>query len=135
MAMEETGGVSRGYVGAMALLAGALGAAGVALAAVAAHREGGEGLASAATLLSLHAPVPLLAAALAGAGARFWGLTLSVAAIGLGAALFGGQVALGALMDLSLFPMAAPVGGVSMIAGWALLGLCGAVYALGGGRR
>ena len=135
MAAVEKGGASRGYIGVMALLAGVMGAAGVALAAVAAHRAGGEGLGSAATLLSLHAPAPLLAAALAGAGVRFWGLTLSVAAMVFGAMLFGGQIALGALADLSLFPMAAPLGGVSMIAGWTLLGLSGVVYALGGGRR
>ena len=135
MATTEISGASRRYVGAMALIAGVMGAAGVALAAVAAHLEGGEGLASAATLLSLHAPVPLLAAALAGAGARFWGLTLSVMVIALGAALFGGQVAMGVLADSSLFPMAAPVGGTSMIAGWTLLGVCGAAHALGGGSR
>ena len=47
----------------------------------------------------------------------------------LGAALFSGDVALRAYAGHRLFPMAAPTGGMVMMAGWLLLAL-GAFLAL-----
>jgi uncharacterized membrane protein YgdD (TMEM256/DUF423 family) len=41
----------------------------------------------------------------------------------LGVALFAGDLALRAYTAHRLFPMAAPTGGIVMMAGWVLLGL------------
>lgn len=99
-----------GTVGAL------LGAAGVALSALAAH-AGGEGLATAAHFLLFHAPLfvamaltrPPTAALLAG-----WGILV-------GLALFAGDLLARHYLGDRLFPMAAPSGGVLMIAGWVTL--------------
>lgn len=101
-------------------LAGLAGAAGVALAAAAAHL-GGAGLETAATFLILHA------AALVGVTALASGApgtpAARVALIGgfvlfTGLVLFSGDLAARAFLDDRLFPMAAPTGGTLLIAGW-----------------
>jgi uncharacterized membrane protein YgdD (TMEM256/DUF423 family) len=103
-------------------LAGLLGAAGVVLAAAAAHVAPGSGLDSAAWMLLFHAT-----AIIAGAAAVQHGLVarpLGLAALGafvLGAALFSGDIALRAFAGHRLFPMAAPSGGVILIGAWLLL--------------
>ena len=107
-------------------VAGLFGAAGVAAAAAAAHVTGGGSLATAAEILMIHA------AALTGLGAatRTGGGALCAVAAGLtfGAGLFGGDVALRALSDHRLFPMAAPIGGSILIGSWLVL----AVLAIAG---
>ena len=90
--------------------AGLAGAAGVALGAAAAHRVDDPGLATAAQMLVLHAAAVLL--------------------IG-GALLFAGDIALRGFTGNRLFPMAAPIGGSTMIGGWVVL----AIAALAGLRR
>ena len=103
--------------GKAALLgAGLLGVAGVGAAAISAHAGSDPRLMSAAALVCLtHAPA-LLALGLAGRGAfllRFAALLLFV-----GAALFSGDMAMREFGQDRLFAMAAPTGGLTMMAGW-----------------
>jgi uncharacterized membrane protein YgdD (TMEM256/DUF423 family) len=101
------------------ILAGLMGAAGVMLAAASAHVAPGSGLDSAAYLLLLHAVAVLGAAAVAQKGMLWRPLAVLVlAAWVLGAVLFSGDVALRALAGHRLFPMAAPSGGIILIAAW-----------------
>jgi uncharacterized membrane protein YgdD (TMEM256/DUF423 family) len=100
-------------------LAGLIGAAGVILAAAGAHAAPHAGLDSAAYLLLFHATAVLGGAALAQQGLLWRPLVLAVL-IGwiAGAALFSGDVALRAFVSHRLFPMAAPAGGLILIAAW-----------------
>jgi uncharacterized membrane protein YgdD (TMEM256/DUF423 family) len=97
-----------------------MGAAGVALAAAAAH-AGGSGLDSASLMLLVHAAV-VAALARPGAGqAAGWPFLVVAAVLALGASLFAGDLAARAFAGGRLFPMAAPAGGLAMIAGWLAL--------------
>ena len=114
---------------ALACLAGGLG---VAASAAAAHIPGADSLKTAAQFLLFHAPAILALAGLAAAG-----LTHAIAAriaawaLVLGLALFSGDLALRALAGQPLFPMAAPSGGILLMAGWTL----GAIAAFIPARR
>jgi uncharacterized membrane protein YgdD (TMEM256/DUF423 family) len=101
----------------LVLVAGLFGAAGVGLSAVAAHASGD--LAPAATMLLVHAPA-LLAIGLAAAPllTRVAGAVLAV-----GVLLFAGDLAARHFLGTRLFPMAAPAGGMAMIAGWLLVAI------------
>ena len=110
---------------ALQVAAGLTGAAGVALAAVAAHAVQTPGLASAAQMLILHAAavVGIVALSTSRGNPR---LLLAVATAMLaGALLFGGDVALLNLGGRRLFPYAAPTGGSTMIASWLALAVAG----------
>jgi uncharacterized membrane protein YgdD (TMEM256/DUF423 family) len=109
-------------------LAGLMGAGGVVLAAAGAHMAPGAGLDSAAYMLLFHATAVLGGAALLQQGVlwRPLGLIVLVAWV-LGAALFSGDIALRAFAGHRLFAMAAPSGGVILIAAW--LALAGAAVA------
>ncbi len=104
------------------LMASLMGAAGIALWARAAHGGGVPNLVTAAQFLLIHA-----VAALAITGVRKQGLMhdavtrWAVSILILGTLLFAGDLALRALSGAGLFPMAAPIGGTSLIAGWLLL--------------
>ncbi len=99
------------------ILAGGLaGAAGVALSAAAAHAGGGN-VATAASFLLAHAPA-LLAIGLLGRG-RLLAAGGAVTLAGL--LLFTGDLLMRHYAGDRLFPMAAPIGGTSMIAGWLLI--------------
>lgn len=106
------------------VLAAAMGLAGVALSAAAAHLTGGGTLETSARFLLLHAPVLLAVVALVRAGAVRPVLG-RVAAFGIlvGVTLFSGDLALRALQGFTLHRLAAPTGGVILMAGWALLAL------------
>jgi len=101
------------------VLAGLLGAAGIALAAAGAHGHPQSGLDAAGYLLVIHA-----ASLLAGAAALHQGLisrglgAAALTGLAVGCVLFGGDVAMRAFLGHRLFPMAAPSGGFVMIAGW-----------------
>lgn len=100
------------------LLAGLMGALGVALWAAAAHLGGGNAATAAQMLLIHAAAIPGLTAArkaghLADAIAR-----TGVSILILGVALFAGDLALRAFSGAGLFTMAAPIGGSTMIGGW-----------------
>jgi uncharacterized membrane protein YgdD (TMEM256/DUF423 family) len=113
---------------ALLVLAGLMGAAGVALAAAAAHVASGAGLESASAMLLFHACATMGAvlAAQAGLVSPRVGL-LAGAGFVLGAALFSGDLSLRAFAGQRLFPMAAPSGGTLLIASWLVL----AVAAIG----
>ena len=100
-------------------LAGVMGAAGVALAAASAHGGDASRLASASTMLLFHATAILATIALLARGLLHGGIGLA-AAIGFvtGAALFAGDLTLRQYAGHALFPMAAPMGGMVMIASW-----------------
>jgi uncharacterized membrane protein YgdD (TMEM256/DUF423 family) len=102
----------------IALVAGLLGASGVGLAAVASHAMPDPALATAAQMLVLHAVAALAIAALGNhaTSPRLWIVAASL--LLLGATLFAGDIALRAFTGDSLFAMAAPIGGSTMILGW-----------------
>lgn len=106
------------------VIAALMGAAGIMLAAAAAHVVAGAGLDAAASMLLFHAAAALGAAALAHQGLLHRALGLAVvAAWVLGAVLFSGDIALRAFAGHRLFPLAAPAGGITLIAGWLVLAL------------
>jgi uncharacterized membrane protein YgdD (TMEM256/DUF423 family) len=114
------------------VIAAFMGAAGITLAAAAAHAVPGAGLGAAASMLLFHAAATLGAAALAHQGLLRRSLGLSViAAWVIGAVLFSGDIALRAFAEHRLFPMAAPAGGIILIFGWLVLALA----VLGAPRR
>jgi uncharacterized membrane protein YgdD (TMEM256/DUF423 family) len=107
------------------ILAGLMGASGVALAAAGAHgAKAGMGLDSAAYLLLIHA-----CAVIAVTVATRNGLTMRPAALAatagfvIGAALFAGDLSLRAFAGHRLFPMAAPAGGTIMILAWLVVAI------------
>ncbi|QKV18852.1 DUF423 domain-containing protein [Oricola thermophila] len=106
--------------------AGVLGFAGVAAAAASAHAGSDPRLMSAAALVCLtHAPA-LLAIGLLGRGAVL--LRLAAVLLFVGAALFASDMALREFGQGRLFAMAAPTGGIAMMAGW--LAVAGAAFRL-----
>lgn len=113
-------------------LAGVMGAVGIVLSAAGAHGKPGVGLDNAGTLLLLHAVGVMAGIALARQGAiarplamvPLWGFVV-------GAALFSADVAARAWLGIRLFPFAAPLGGLIMVASWAVLALA-ALLALRG---
>ena len=110
------------------LLAGLMGAGGVALAAADAHAAPGAGLAGAAYMLLFHATALLGGASLYYQGVLSRPLLLIVLVAWIvGATLFSGDVALRAFAGHRLFPMAAPTGGIILIAAW--LGLAAVALA------
>jgi uncharacterized membrane protein YgdD (TMEM256/DUF423 family) len=111
--------------------AGLMGAAGVILLALGAHGpHAGAGLDSAGQMLMFHAAAVMAAAVALQQGLLFRPLALA-ATIGLivGAVLFSGDIAMRAFAGHRLFPMAAPAGGVILIASWLGLAIA-AVIAL-----
>ncbi len=114
---------------ALAALAGGLG---VAASAAAAHGTGTDSLRTAAQFLLFHAPAILALAALGGSGlTRALPTRLAALLLLAGLALFSGDLALRALYARPLFPMAAPIGGTALMAGW----LAAALAALIPARR
>jgi len=93
---------------------GLMGAAGVGLSAYGAHAGGGT-VATAAQFLLFHAPL-FVALGLAGHPSRT--RTAGGGLLGLGLALFCGDLLLRHFAGTRLFPMAAPAGGISMMLGW-----------------
>jgi uncharacterized membrane protein YgdD (TMEM256/DUF423 family) len=106
------------------VFAGLMGAAGVVLLAAAAHAAPAAGLEGAGQMLLFHAVAAVATGAALHQGLVFRPLAIA-AAIGLiaGASLFSGDIALRALAGHRLFPMAAPTGGVVLIASWLALGI------------
>lgn len=116
---EARGGGAFRFLVALAALAGA---AGVSLAAVAAHSVDSPSLATAASMLMIHgAAIIAIAAAARSFSDPRW-LTWAAAVMLVGAVLFSGAIAVGVLAGISL-PMVAPAGGVTLIAAWVLTAL------------
>jgi uncharacterized membrane protein YgdD (TMEM256/DUF423 family) len=101
------------------ILAGLMGASGVVLAAAGAHAAPNAGLDSAAQMLLFHAVAVLAGSALLHLGLA-WRPLLVIATTAwiLGAFLFSGDIAFRAFAGHRLFPMAAPIGGIVLIAAW-----------------
>lgn len=100
------------------LCAGFAGAAGVMLAALAAHLRQSSVIETSSYFLISHAVAVIGLAALSGQTRRpqAW---LGVATLMLaGAVLFSTDLALFALRRVHLFPLAAPTGGMMLIASW-----------------
>jgi uncharacterized membrane protein YgdD (TMEM256/DUF423 family) len=110
----------------LVVLAGAMGAAGVGLAAASAHQPDATRLASASSMLLFHAPAVFAAVLLVERRVIHMRLGL-VAALGfvIAAALFAGDLTLRQYAGLSLFPMAAPTGGTLLMLSWLLLAVAG----------
>lgn len=102
------------------VLAGLMGALGVAAAAAASHGES-RNLGALATMFLAHAPV-LVALGLFGEGRVLSGAGLVLAG---GTLLFGGDLAMREFAGQGLFGGAAPLGGGLMMLGWAGLALAG----------
>jgi uncharacterized membrane protein YgdD (TMEM256/DUF423 family) len=117
----------------LVILAGFMGAGGVALAAASAHAVPNAGLDSAGQMLLLHAAAVLGGVAALQAGLLWRPLGL-IALFGfvLGSALFAGDIALRAFAGHRLFPMAAPTGGSLLIASWLVLAAAGVTGLLRG---
>jgi uncharacterized membrane protein YgdD (TMEM256/DUF423 family) len=109
-------------------LAGLMGAAGVALAAAAAHGAEASRLAAASAMLLFHATAILAGVALLARGLLHGGIGL-IAAFGfaIGATLFASDLTLRQYAGHSLFPHAAPTGGMVMISGWLAVTLAAVV--------
>jgi uncharacterized membrane protein YgdD (TMEM256/DUF423 family) len=106
----------------LVLLVGAMGAAGVALAAASAHQPDAARLASASSMLLFHASAVLAAVLLT--ERRIIHMQLGfTAAFGfvIAAVLFAGDLTLRQYAGHSLFPMAAPTGGTLLILSWLML--------------
>jgi uncharacterized membrane protein YgdD (TMEM256/DUF423 family) len=109
---------SRAGLRVVAAIGGLLGAAGVALAAVAAHVAGAGNLATAANMLILHAAAAIAVAAF-GVGAGLGRPALVCAgAMLLGVALFAGDLVMRQFAGIKLLWGTAPFGGTIMIAAW-----------------
>lgn len=112
----------------LAIAAGLLGAAGVGLASVAAHRVPTPAMASAAQMLMVHAVAVLVVSAWSVRSAHaagWWRVAARVMLLGV--ALFAGDIALRGLEVGSLFPMAAPIGGSLTILAWLLVAVAAAI--------
>ena len=107
---------------ALIVLAGLMGAAGVVLAAGAAHLPDATRLAAASSMLLFHATAVLGAVALAERGILH-GRIGPLACFGfvVAARLFAGDLTMRQYAGQGLFPMAAPTGGTLLIASWLVL--------------
>ena len=113
-----------------AALAGLTGAGGIILAAVAGHLVTDPRLHAAAYHLIFHASATLAVCGVACALPRRGEWFLGASALFLsGSLLFSGELSLRALAGTGLFPLAAPVGAILLIAGWLVVTLA-AVIAL-----
>jgi uncharacterized membrane protein YgdD (TMEM256/DUF423 family) len=112
-------------VAAIVIYAGLAGAAGVAIAAAGAHGEGYAALTPAAQFLIMHAAAALAVAAMATRAVHPGGFLLAALVLLVGVSLFSGDITARTLWGHRLFPMAAPIGGSTMIAGWLVLSAAG----------
>lgn len=111
----------------LSALAALMGAAGVALAAAAVHQNGGELARTGALFLIMHAAACLAVAAQARLLASR-PLVVAGFVLAAGASLFAADLAASAFLGGRLFPMAAPIGGSSMLIAWLALAI---VFVLG----
>lgn len=115
----------------LVVYAGLAGAAGVALAAAGAHGNALSALTPAAYFLLMHAAAAAAIAALATRAVHPVGFLLAALILLLGVTLFSGDIATRTFWGSRLFPMAAPIGGSTMILGWLVLSAAGLWELLG----
>jgi uncharacterized membrane protein YgdD (TMEM256/DUF423 family) len=114
-------GAGNGFERVIGVCAGLAGAAGVAASAAGAHAYAGTNLDTAGKMLIMHAAA-LIALAVPSIGSR-WLRRIAAATMALGITLFSGDLTLSSTMGASLFPMAAPLGGLLLIASWLVAAL------------
>ena len=114
----------------LAAVAALMGAAGVALAALSTHRDGGELGRLASQFLVLHAAALVGVSAHASRAPR--ALVIAGAGLALGTLVFAGDLTMRAFAGAPVFPYAAPIGGSLMIASWIALAV---VFAAGLRRK
>lgn len=121
---QSSGAPSCALLGILAA-AGLAGATGVALAAVAAHRLESPSLATAATMLMIHAAavIGIVAAALRMAQPRAWAIVAGVMLASV--AVFSGAISYQAFMGEPIIKGAAPLGGTTLIVSWVAVALLG----------
>ncbi len=109
----------------IAAVAAVQGAAGVALAATAAHLDASPFLVTASQFLMIHAAAGLGLAALARTTPRREANWLAAIALALqaGVTLFAADLAARVFLTAKLFPFAAPIGGGLTILSWCALAL------------
>ena len=109
------------------ILAGVMGADGVILAAASAHQGDATRLLPASSMLLFHATAVLAAVALAERGVIHVRIGIA-AAFGfvVAAAVFAGDLTVRQYAGHSLFPMAAPTGGMLLIMSWVVLAVAAA---------
>lgn len=107
------------------IYAGLVGAAGVGLAAVGAHGNDMAALTPPAYFLIMHATAAAAIIAVATRAEHPGAFLLAALVLLAGATLFSGDIAARTLWSVRLFPMAAPIGGSTMIIGWLLLSVAG----------
>lgn len=110
---------------AIVIYAGLAGAAGVALAAMGAHGEGYAALTPPAHFLLMHAAAALAIVALAARAMHPGGFLLAALIVLVGVTLFSGDITARTFLSHRLFPLAAPIGGSTMIVGWLVLSVAG----------
>lgn len=103
---------------AVAVLAALAGGFGVALAAVAAHKVQVPALTSAANMLMVHGAAGIGLLAFGAAGGRLW--LAAAALVVLGSIVFASAVSLPILTGSSAFGGLAPIGGSTVMIGWAV---------------
>jgi len=112
----------------IAAIAALQGAAGVALAAAAAHVDANPLLGTASQFLMIHAGAGLALSALARTAPPFSGfLAYAAFALQAGVTLFSADLAARVYLGGKLFPFAAPMGGALTIIAWLALALWGAL--------
>ena len=105
--------------------AGLMGAAGVALAAMAAHATDASRLLPASSMLLFQACAVLATIALAGRGTVHARIGLiSATGFVVASLLFAGDLAMRHFTGERLFPFAAPIGGNLLIVSWLSLTVC-----------
>ncbi len=117
----------RGWVAGLAMFAGLFGATGVGLAAAGAHIAGGTVVTTAAYFLLFHAGALVALSTAAVVAGRPFGICLAGSIIALGVFLFSGDLALRGLAGIAPVRLAAPAGGIILIAGWLTAGFALAV--------
>jgi uncharacterized membrane protein YgdD (TMEM256/DUF423 family) len=113
--------MTNGWDRAIGVAGGLAGAAGVAASAAGAHAYAGTNLDTAGKMLIMHGAA-LLALSATTAGSRRIG-RLAAVVMAAGVALFAGDLALRSVEGHALFPMAAPLGGLLLIASWLIAAL------------
>jgi uncharacterized membrane protein YgdD (TMEM256/DUF423 family) len=112
----------------LAVCAALMGAAGVALAALTTHQNGGDLGRTAALFLLLHAAACLAVAAHARV-APSHALAIIGFVMAAGASLFAADLARSGFAGERLFPFAAPIGGSTMLLAWIALAIAFAAQA------
>ena len=106
----------RAFERTIGVIAGLAGAAGVAASAAGSHAFAGTDLDTAGKMLTMHAAA-LLALALAGPAPSPI-RRIAAVAMAVGVALVSGDLILRSVAGTPLFPMAAPLGGLTIMASW-----------------